>query len=298
MPAIQPGTAARMYKIRGIDQQEYGPISHEGLLQWISERRVLAETPVQMVESGEWRPLRDWPEFREALAQRPRPTPLAPSQRVISPAAPTKPSIALAVISMIFGILGTLCFGIFTGIPAVITGHIARRWARRQPERYGGARMALVGLICGYLSFVTTGVFLAVVIPALAKMQQQSGGGSWGCQFHLRQVTTGLKIYASDHGNRLPESLENLTMEIPTPLMLHCSRDPRPPANRWADLTRSNITYELLLPGALLSDLEPQTPIVRCPFHGSAGLVNGTVQRRDQRSGPPTNTVPENAPRE
>jgi len=39
-----------------------------------------------------------------------------------------KPRVALAVVSLVLGIVSVLfCIGILTGIPAIITGHVARR---------------------------------------------------------------------------------------------------------------------------------------------------------------------------
>ena len=51
-----------MYRIVGIDGNEYGPVSTEQLGQWIRERRVNGETRVQG-EDGAWRLLREVPEL-------------------------------------------------------------------------------------------------------------------------------------------------------------------------------------------------------------------------------------------
>lgn len=59
-----------MYKIIGVDQKEYGPISAEQLRQWIAEGRANAQTLVQAQAGGEWKPLASFPEFSEALAAR------------------------------------------------------------------------------------------------------------------------------------------------------------------------------------------------------------------------------------
>ncbi len=55
------------YKIIGADQAQYGPVSAEQIRRWISERRVDAETRLQVEGGGEWKRLAEVPEFAEAL---------------------------------------------------------------------------------------------------------------------------------------------------------------------------------------------------------------------------------------
>ena len=43
-----------MYKIVGVDGQQYGPVSAEEIRHWIAENRVKAQTLVQMEGSQEW----------------------------------------------------------------------------------------------------------------------------------------------------------------------------------------------------------------------------------------------------
>ncbi|MFE0461219.1 DUF1707 and DUF4190 domain-containing protein [Kitasatospora sp. NPDC058965] len=64
---------------------------------------------------------------------------------------PTRPvpNNSLAVGSMVLGLLCVPTMGL-TGLPAVITGHIARTQIRRTKE--GGDGMATAGLVLGYLS--------------------------------------------------------------------------------------------------------------------------------------------------
>ncbi len=62
-----------MYKIIGVDQREYGPISAEQLRQWIAEGRANGQTKVQLEGSTDWKPLSDFPEFLEALTAKATP---------------------------------------------------------------------------------------------------------------------------------------------------------------------------------------------------------------------------------
>jgi uncharacterized membrane protein len=52
-----------MYKIIGADQNEYGPVSAEQILEWMDEGRVNGETLVQAEGSADWRPLSSYPEL-------------------------------------------------------------------------------------------------------------------------------------------------------------------------------------------------------------------------------------------
>jgi TM2 domain-containing membrane protein YozV len=52
-----------MYKIIGIDGQQYGPISADQIRRWLGENRVNAHTLVQSEGSADWKPLISVPEF-------------------------------------------------------------------------------------------------------------------------------------------------------------------------------------------------------------------------------------------
>lgn len=56
-----------MYKIIGVDQKEYGPITGEQIRFWITEGRVNAGTQARAEDSATWQPLSAFPEFAEAL---------------------------------------------------------------------------------------------------------------------------------------------------------------------------------------------------------------------------------------
>jgi uncharacterized membrane protein len=56
-----------MYKIIGADQKQYGPITGDQILQWISESRVNAQTQARGEGDQEWKSLSEFPEFADAL---------------------------------------------------------------------------------------------------------------------------------------------------------------------------------------------------------------------------------------
>ena len=80
---------------------------------------------------------------------------------------------ALAVSSLILGILSLTCFYIISGIPAVICGHVAYSRIGRSGGALEGRGLALGGLITGYigiaLSLFVIPIMLAIAIPNFVK---------------------------------------------------------------------------------------------------------------------------------
>jgi hypothetical protein len=77
---------------------------------------------------------------------------------------------AAAIWSLVLGILGLMCFGLFSGIPAIICGHVARSNVKNSQGALSGEGMALAGLILGYVGTVITtiavfGILAAIAIP-------------------------------------------------------------------------------------------------------------------------------------
>ncbi len=80
-----------------------------------------------------------------------------------------------AIASLILGITSiVLCLNIFTGIPAIITGHISYSKIKKSMGRLKGEGMALTGLILGYLSLPTVLVFAAILIPNLLRARMSA----------------------------------------------------------------------------------------------------------------------------
>jgi len=159
-----------MYKILASDGKEYGPVSLEQLRQWIAEGRVNAETRVQESGAPDWKTAAEFPEIAALLAA--PPPPIAGPARVSAPVSPllpvARPSKGLAITSFVLGLASfVLCLSIFTGIPAIVCGHIARGRARRSPDQYGGVAFAVAGLILGYLSILYTIMLVAIIVSGV-----------------------------------------------------------------------------------------------------------------------------------
>jgi hypothetical protein len=82
---------------------------------------------------------------------------------------PANPNSNMAVISLIFGILGwTALFGIGS-IVAIVTGHMAKNEIRGSMGRLGGDGMATAGLVLGYANIAIGICFVCffIVLPML-----------------------------------------------------------------------------------------------------------------------------------
>jgi hypothetical protein len=114
----------------------------------------------------------------------PPPTPPAPP--VSQPVLHTAPA---AIWSLVLAILSFTCGWLFTAIPAVICGHIARSKIRKSGGALGGKGIATAGLILGYIALV-----LGIMgIPLLVSMIQSD-------RERLHRLATERQTIASDDG--------------------------------------------------------------------------------------------------
>ena len=77
----------------------------------------------------------------------------------LPPPLPTPPPVpsrtpATAILSLVLGAFSLVCGWLFTGIPAVICGHIARAKIRKSNGALEGKGLATAGLILGYIGIV------------------------------------------------------------------------------------------------------------------------------------------------
>lgn len=86
-------------------------------------------------------------------------------------ATPRQTSV-LAVLSLVFGILGWTLLPGLGAIVAVVTGHIARAEIRRAPHGLEGDGLAIAGLVLGWL-----GIVLGLALVTLLLMV--FGGLAW-----------------------------------------------------------------------------------------------------------------------
>ncbi|WP_297832455.1 DUF4190 domain-containing protein [Thermomonas sp.] len=78
---------------------------------------------------------------------------------------PIRSNSTLALISLIFGILGWTLLPFAGSLVAIVTGHMARAEIRRSPETLDGDGLAVAGLVMGYVVIALSiiGILIAIL---------------------------------------------------------------------------------------------------------------------------------------
>jgi len=121
------------------------------------------------------------------------------------PQTATPQNSGLAIWSLVLGILSLTCFGLFSGIPAVICGHKASSRIKQSAGAVTGEGLALAGLITGYmgsaLSLLMFPLMLAIAIPNFVKARSEAQ--KHACIANLRQIQGAKEIWALEN-KKLP----------------------------------------------------------------------------------------------
>lgn len=70
---------------------------------------------------------------------------------------------AMAIVSLVAGMLGWSLLPVIGSVVAIVTGHLARGEIRRRPEALEGDGLAVAGLVLGYLMVAMTVVGLLFI---------------------------------------------------------------------------------------------------------------------------------------
>jgi hypothetical protein len=127
--------------------------------------------------------------------------------------APQPKTSALAIWSLVLGILGfvllLVCLGPLFAIPGVICGHMAYSRIKRSSGALAGQGMALAGLITGYvsigLSLFLVPMMMAIAIPNFVKARATSQANA--CINNLRQIDAAANEFALEHGKTNGEAI-------------------------------------------------------------------------------------------
>jgi hypothetical protein len=123
--------------------------------------------------------------------------------------APQPKTSALAIWSLVLGILSITCFSVLSAIPGVICGHKALSKIKRSAGTLEGRGLAIAGLITGYLG-IAWAVFvipmlLAIAIPNFVKARLTSQANA--CINNLRQIDAAANEFALEHGKKAGEAI-------------------------------------------------------------------------------------------
>jgi hypothetical protein len=150
-----------MYRIIGVDQKEYGPVSAEQLRQWIIEGRANAQSMVCLEGGAEWRPLGALVEFSAAFA----PDPRVLSSPPFFASTGYRKTNSMALAGMIMGIssimFGWCCFAWIFPVLGLVFSGVGLSQVNRHPLEQSGRGMAIAGLI---LSGLTIFVFVILAL--------------------------------------------------------------------------------------------------------------------------------------
>lgn len=83
-----------------------------------------------------------------------------------TPSSAAGPNQTMAIVSLVLGVLSIICCGFLAGVPAVIVGFMARSKANSNPAEFGGAGLALGGIITGIIGTIL-GIILLIVNIAI-----------------------------------------------------------------------------------------------------------------------------------
>jgi hypothetical protein len=185
-----------MYRIIGADGKEYGPISADQVRSWIAQGRLNAQSKIKSEDAAEWKALAELPDFA-GLAGAVNPPPLTP---VGTPAAPKRLS-ALAIVSLVLGVLGLISLGL-AAIPGLVLGIVALLKIRRNPSTLSGTGLAIAGICVSGLMLLMLPLMAAMLLPALARAKSKAQ--TITCMNNMKQLNLALLMYATDHKDRLP----------------------------------------------------------------------------------------------
>ena len=131
----------------------------------------------------------------------------------------------LAICSLVFGMLSLLCFGMFSGIPAVICGHLAQSTINKSEGTIGGSGLAIGGLVTGYIGTVFTTItilgFLAgLLLPSFFMARERAQRTQ--CMNNMKQIGLVCKMYALDHDSKYPSKFSELEAAGTPVLLFKC----------------------------------------------------------------------------
>jgi prepilin-type processing-associated H-X9-DG protein len=264
-----------MYKIRGADQKEYGPVSAETIRQWIAQRRVDTRTPVQVEGLAEWRPAGALAEFQDALgAERLRALAAPPIPRPVPGSGPTNAggpppkTSGLAVTSFVLGLFG--CLGI-TGILGLIFGIVALVRITRSGGRLKGKGQAIAGIVLSGIMLVAgLPVLAGLLLPAISKAKYRARNARQEnqCADRLRQLAIAVRLYANANNDQYPPSAswcDTISAEVDEQDVFRCPQRPG---------QRSGYAFNQRLSDKRETEVDPNT-VLLFEFDGGWNITGG-----------------------
>jgi hypothetical protein len=186
-----------MYKVLGIDQKEYGPVSAEVVFRWIKEGRANASTRARIEGATEWKCLAEFPEFAPAVAPEKRPPPI-PGRPAFPPAPSRRPPAQTCGLAIASLVCACLCFTSLIGLPL---GIVALHRIRKSEGRLKGRGLAIAGIcVSAVFVLIFTLAVATIVLPELAQNRNRTQAAR--CVNNLNQLGLAMRMYANDQSDR------------------------------------------------------------------------------------------------
>jgi len=168
----------------------------------------------------------------------------------------TTKNCGLAITGFILALLSFLCcLGPVTGIPGAICGHVAQSRIKRSGGALGGGGLALTAIVMGWISCAMIVVWLilsGMLLPAVAQARGRAHQAL--SQNHANQLAIACTMYALEHDEMLPDSLEQLRESdvFDGPL----------PSSPFAPEGETSCGYELVARGKISAYDNPSTTVL------------------------------------
>jgi hypothetical protein len=133
-----------------------------------------------------------------------------PPQPALQSVARIAPS---AIWSLILAILSFTCGWLFTAIPAVICGHVARAKIRKSDGTLGGKNIATAGLILGYIALAIG----SMGIPLLVSMIQSDRERLQRLSTERREIASGdgkIRVNVPGTWTKMPELNKQASLQV------------------------------------------------------------------------------------
>jgi hypothetical protein len=268
-----------MYKIRGADGKDYGPVTAQVLREWIAQRRLASTSLVQLEGTTDWKPLSAFPEFAADLPATPPPqVSTGPAPVAFAPGGKTS---GLAISSLVLGVLGLFSCGV-TALVGLILGIVSLVKINGSKGQLRGKGLAIAGICVSAFFLLLIPFYAALMLPALAKAKGRASTIS--CVSNLKQIGLGARMWANDNSDTFPPDFKSMSNELTSPKVLVCPADSgKTKVETWAQVGPNNVTYEYLAPGIKVQNNE-RMPVFRCPIHGNVCYGDGSVQQNPGRT--------------
>jgi hypothetical protein len=203
-----------MYTLRGTDHQEHGPITARDVREWIASGRATRNTEVRGDNETIWRPLSQFVEFGPALqiAEAASAPPDLPQQ---------KPNRIMAICAFVLSFIPLL-----TTLPALVLGILALVFARKNPRRFGGKRLAIAALVICVLWIV--GIPTALYSAFIHQRRVMMTGRN--CYMHAMSLANSLQVIAVANQGGYPDAdswCDAIRKEVTSTNHFQCPDDPK-----------------------------------------------------------------------